>query len=63
MEAYIPDRPSDAYQHLLEALDREFTYAFGGCTISESEFDAVFISHEGRFLGEAEGKDKKIDQC
>ncbi len=26
---------------------------------SESEFDAVFISAEGRFLGEAEGKDNK----
>ncbi len=25
----------------------------------ESEFDAVFISEEGRFLGEAEGKDNK----
>jgi hypothetical protein len=26
---------------------------------SESEFDAVFVSPEGRFLGEAEGKDNK----
>lgn len=26
---------------------------------SESEFDAIFISPEGRFLGEAEGKDNK----
>jgi len=26
---------------------------------SESEFDAVFISEEGRFLGEVEGKDNK----
>lgn len=26
---------------------------------AESEFDAVFVSTEGRFLGEAEGKDRK----
>lgn len=26
---------------------------------AESEFDAVFVSREGRFLGEAEGKDNK----
>jgi len=36
VEAYVPDLPSEAYRTLLEALDREFTYAFGGCTISRA---------------------------
>ncbi len=30
---YLPDLPRDAYQDLLDTFDREFTYAFGGCTI------------------------------
>ena len=33
VEVYLPDLPKPAYQELLEALDREFTYTFGGCTI------------------------------
>lgn len=30
---YLPDLPNQAYRDLLDTLDREFTYAFGGCTI------------------------------
>ena len=33
IEIYLPDLPKAAYQDLLEAFDREFTYTFGGCTI------------------------------
>lgn len=33
VEIYLPDLPTAAYQKLLDALDQEFTYAFGGCTI------------------------------
>jgi hypothetical protein len=33
VEAYLPDLPSPTYQELLEALEREFTYTFGGCTL------------------------------
>ena len=33
IEAYLPDLPSPAYQELLEALEREFIYTFGGCTL------------------------------
>jgi len=33
IEVYLPDLPTPAYQELLEALEREFTYTFGGCTI------------------------------
>jgi hypothetical protein len=30
---YLPDAPHPAYAELLEVLDREFTYTFGGCTL------------------------------
>ena len=33
IEAYLPDLPMQAYQDLLEALDREFSYTFGGASI------------------------------
>ena len=33
IEAYLPDVPREAYQDLLAALEQEFTYTFGGCTI------------------------------
>jgi hypothetical protein len=33
VEVYIPDLPYPAYQNLLETLEQEFTYTFGGCTI------------------------------
>lgn len=41
---------------ILEALDL-LGFKAEGFRDEESEFDAVFISDEGRFLGEAEGKD------
>lgn len=33
VEVYVPDLPSPAYQNLLDTLEQEFTYTFGGCTI------------------------------
>lgn len=33
VEVYIPNLPALAYQELLERLEREFTFGFGGCTI------------------------------
>lgn len=33
LEAYLPDLPTPAYQELLTALEPEFTYTFGGCTL------------------------------
>lgn len=33
IEVYLPDLPLPAYQRLLNALRREFTYSFGGCTL------------------------------
>jgi hypothetical protein len=33
IEIYLPDLPSAAYQELLDALELEFTYTFGGCSL------------------------------
>ena len=33
IELYLPDLPKQEYHDLLEALDREFTYTFGGASI------------------------------
>lgn len=33
IEVYLPDLLKPEYQNLLQALDDEFTYNFGGCTI------------------------------
>ncbi len=33
VEVYIPDLPFPAYLNLLETLQQEFTYTFGGCTL------------------------------
>ena len=32
VEVYLPDLPKQTYQNLLEALEEEFTYTFGGST-------------------------------
>jgi hypothetical protein len=33
IEVYVPDLPRSAYRNLLDALEQEFTYTFGGCTV------------------------------
>jgi hypothetical protein len=43
---YIPDLPEEAYQDLLETLDREFTYSFGGSTIMRG-LDGSYLSRLG----------------
>ena len=32
IEVYLPDVPRQAYRDLLDALEQEFTYTFGGWT-------------------------------
>lgn len=49
IEAYLPDLPNRAYQELLEALDRELTYTFGGSTIIRG-LDGSFLSRGGRII-------------
>jgi len=33
VEVYVPDLPLNTYYRLLEQLEAEFTYNFGGCTL------------------------------
>jgi hypothetical protein len=34
IEVYLPDLPSPDYRELLAALQQEFAYTFGGCTLA-----------------------------
>jgi hypothetical protein len=46
VEVYLPDLPKQAYQNLLEALEEEFTYTFGGSTTIHG-LDGNYLSHAG----------------
>ena len=46
IEVYVPDLPKPAYQELLDSLDREFTYTFGGCTVVTG-LDGTYLTHSG----------------
>lgn len=46
LEVYVPDLPHPIYQNLLATLRREFTYAFGGCTIIGG-LDGSYLSKNG----------------
>ena len=46
VEVYLPDLPRAACQDLLDALEREFTYTFGGCTIVRG-LDGSYLSRAG----------------
>ena len=46
VEVYLPDLPKRTYRDLLEALEREFTYTFGGSTIIRG-LDGSYLSHAG----------------
>ena len=46
IEVYLPDLPKPTYQDLLNALNEEFTYAFGGCTIIRG-LDGSYLSQAG----------------
>ena len=46
IEVYLPDLPKAAYQDLLDALDGEFTFAFGGCTIIRG-LDGSYLARSG----------------
>lgn len=47
IEVYLPDLPKRSYQDLLDALDQEFTYTFGGSTIMRG-LDGSYLSRAGR---------------
>lgn len=46
IEVYVPDLPRQSYRDLLHALDQEFTYTFGGCTIIAG-LDGSYLSRTG----------------
>lgn len=46
IEVYLPDLPRPSYRDLLEALEQEFTYTFGGCTILRG-LDGSYLSRRG----------------
>ena len=47
VEVYVPDLLESAYQHLILALEDEFTYNFGGCTIVRG-LDGRYLSDAGQ---------------
>ena len=46
VEVYLPDLPRASYQDLLNELAQEFTYTFGGCTITRG-LDGSYLSQTG----------------
>jgi len=46
IEVYLPDLAREAYQELLDDLEREFTHTFGGCSIYR-RMDGTFLSGLG----------------
>lgn len=47
IEVYFPDLQTPEYEELLDALDREFTYTFGGSTIKRG-LDGSYLSVRGQ---------------
>jgi hypothetical protein len=46
IEVYLPDLPKQTYRNLLDTLEQEFTYTFGGVTIIHG-LDGNYLSHAG----------------
>jgi hypothetical protein len=49
IEVYLPDLPEVAYQELLDTLNREFSYTFGGCTTVRG-LAGSYLSRLGQIL-------------
>ncbi|HVA50604.1 MAG TPA: hypothetical protein VNH11_29935 [Pirellulales bacterium] len=49
IEVYLPDLPGRAYRELLDALSREFTYTFGGCSILQG-LAGSYLSQRGLLM-------------
>src|SRR5438876_10799086 len=49
IEVYLPDVDHPAYEEFLEVFDREFTYAFGGCTLAGG-LEGSYLSRSGRIM-------------
>ena len=46
IEVYLPDSPKPSYRELLDSLDQELTYTFGGCTIIRG-LNGSYLSRAG----------------
>ena len=46
IELYLPDLPKQEYHELLDALDREFAYTFGGASIVRG-IEGSYLSQAG----------------
>jgi hypothetical protein len=51
VEIYLPDLPNAIYRDILQTFSREFTSAFGGCTIVEG-LKGSYLSHEGQVISD-----------
>jgi hypothetical protein len=49
IEVYLPDVPRQAYHDLLAALEREFTFTFGGCT-TQRGLEGSYLSRLGQTI-------------
>ena len=49
IEVYLPDVIHPAYPELLAALEREFTYTFGGCTLVRG-LEGSYLSRLGTVM-------------
>ncbi len=51
IEVYFPDSSKPSYQELLDSLDREFTYTFGGSTIIRG-LEGSYLSKLGQRIAD-----------
>ena len=49
IEVYLPDRPELAYHELFDVLERELTYAIGGCSVIRG-VDGAYLSRLGALV-------------
>lgn len=51
VEIYLPDLPNAIYTDVLTTFSREFTSAFGGCTIIEG-LEGSYLSQRGQVISD-----------
>lgn len=51
VEVYLPDLPNAIYRDVLQTFSREFTSAFGGCTIVEG-LKGSYLSNHGQVISD-----------
>ncbi len=51
VEVYLPDLPNAIYRDILQTFSREFTAAFGGCTIVKG-LEGSYLSQNGQVISD-----------